>query len=223
MAENTAPLHTFSEPVILVGGGDVDPDQLKEIAALNYPIVAADGGANILKKCKLTPKSIIGDIDSLEDIEGWKARTSIHQQSNENTTDFEKCLSSVQAPLYICLGFWSSNLGHSLASLHLMAKFQATKNIILLTKTDAIIATKNALSLTLAPDQPLSICPLAPVTFARSTGLHYPLDGLFMAQGTYIGTSNRTNATAVTITPAKDNISSYLTVIPAKFWRAFIG
>lgn len=223
MAENTDPLFTFSEPVILVGGGDVDPDQLRQIATLGHPIVAADGGANILNECNLSPKAIIGDLDSLEEIEDWKTRTTVDHQRDENTTDFEKCLASVEAPLYICLGFWSGNLGHCLASQHLMARFQATKNIILLTKTDAMRATKGPLSLALAPDQPLSVCPLAPITFAHSTGLHYPLDGLFMAQGTYIGTSNKTNAIEVTITPTKGNTSTYLTVIPAKFWHAFVS
>lgn len=220
IAKTSSPL-TFTEPVILVGGGDIDPVQLKDIAACGYPIIAADGGANILKTCGLTPTAIIGDLDSLEDIDEWKTKTDVQYQSDENSTDFEKCLTSVEATLYICLGFWSSDLGHSLASLHLVARFYATKNIIILSTTDAMFATKGELNLTLASDQPLSICPLEPVTFEGSTGLLYPLHGLFMQQGTYIGTSNKTNDSSVTITPVSDNQGAYLTVIPASFWRAF--
>lgn len=221
MTQKDPPPLTMHTPVILVGGGDVDPRRLKELAALNYPIIAADGGANILKTCGLTPIAIIGDLDSLENIEDWKTQTDVHYLADQNTTDFEKCLTAIDAPLYLCLGFWSSDLGHSLASLHLIARFQAAKNIVIFSKTDTMFATREELNLALAPDQPLSIYPLEPVTFASSTGLLYPLNGLFMQQGTYIGTSNATNASSITITPTKDNQGTYLTVIPIEFWRQF--
>ena len=43
---------------------------------------------------------------------------------------------------------------------------------------------------TVAPGERVSIHPLAPITFWRSEGLKYPLDGLTLAPGVRIGTSN---------------------------------
>ena len=59
----------FPDPLVLVGGGEVDWQAVGELRARGFPLVAADGGANDMPPSEAPPDMIIGDLDSLVDRE----------------------------------------------------------------------------------------------------------------------------------------------------------
>ncbi|MEO1292618.1 MAG: thiamine diphosphokinase [Pseudomonadota bacterium] len=178
----------FETPVTLIGGGAVDADGLATARALAPSVVAADGGAD-----HFTPGSIhgvIGDMDSITDPAGWQASpTPFIPLAEQDSTDFEKCLYSVAAPLVIGLGFLGCRLDHSLAALHVLLRY-AHRRVVLVGEGEAVFLLPPTLSLTMAPGALVSLVPLRPVTATASEGLRWPVDGFTFELGRQSGTSN---------------------------------
>ena len=110
-------IFSYDTPVILLGGGDINWPVLQHYVDLSFPIVAADGAANALETTAIVPDRIIGDLDSLTRPETWSERTSLHHVTEQDSTDFEKCLYSIEAPLHIGFGFLGQRLDHFPAQL----------------------------------------------------------------------------------------------------------
>ena len=176
-------------PVTLVGGGDVAPADLGQALAIAPALVAADGGANRALALGHRPEWVIGDLDSLVD----EARAvvpahRIHRIAEQETTDFEKCLTRIEAPLVLGLGFAGPRLDHWLAVANALVRHPAQPCLILGGR-DIAFAAPPRLSLPLAAGTRVSLFPLAPVT-GRSAGLRWPIEGLHFAPDGRIGTSN---------------------------------
>lgn len=209
----------FDDPVVLVGGSDVDGELLKRYAHL--PIVAADGGANHLLQASLTPRAIIGDLDSIADPDYWRSVTKVIEIEEQDTTDFEKCLYTVDAPFFIALGFSGNRLDHTLATLHVMQKLHLSKQVILAGGDDAVCVFSEEMELRLPVGTRVSVYPLNRVVFKNSSGLVYPLDGLVMQQGEMIGTSNVSDESIVKIVP--DGSGCYALIIPVTQLEAMMS
>ena len=80
---------------------------------------------------EIIPDLIIGDLDSLLQRPVWESMTNVVRLAEQDTTDFEKCLYSVSAPLFLAFGFTGNRLDHTLAAVHIAAKYIAEKSIIL--------------------------------------------------------------------------------------------
>jgi len=174
---------TFDQPVVLVGGASISPELMETLVRRDLPIVAADGGANQLISSGVVPAAIIGDLDSLEHRVNWERRTEVIEIAEQESSDFEKCLYSVQAPYFIAVGFCGDRLDHTLAVLHTAAKFEGKSQLLLVSEDDVIWVTRGDSSLDLPPNTRVSVVPLAPVQFNSSEGLAYPLDNLLLALG----------------------------------------
>ena len=63
----TVPDHvlTFDQPVILVGASPVPVDSVLSLLPAAWPLIAADGGADMLLDLGRRPDMVIGDMDSL--------------------------------------------------------------------------------------------------------------------------------------------------------------
>lgn len=205
---------TYNEPVVLLGGGACRRDTLLQLAA-KYPVIAADGGADHLSGTHLVPDAIIGDLDSLQRRAQWESVTRVMPITEQDTTDFEKCLYSVTAPGYIALGFTGKRLDHTLASLHVLARYCDDKRVLLVGEEDIVTVTRQSQRLSLSAGSRLSIFPLEKVRYLRSIGLRYPLDGLELGPVTMIGTSNEVIAPQVTIEKATGCEGCYALVLPA--------
>lgn len=193
----------FDDPVLLVGGGELAPELLKQFN--NLPMVAADGGANHLQRMACgalcVPEIIVGDLDSLDDRAYWEGVTRVVEINEQDSTDFEKCLYSVDAPYFIAVGFCGHRLDHTLAALHAMQKFCGQKRVILVSSHDVLLVSAEPVSVQLPLQTRVSIYPLPTVTFDTSEGLEYPLNGLTLQQGQAIGTSNSSVCGRVKINP----------------------
>jgi thiamine pyrophosphokinase len=195
-------LLNFDRPLAVVGGGAVDSGLLRELAARNVALVGADGGGNAIGAAGLVPEAILGDLDSLEDRAEWEKRTRVIHIPEQITTDFQKALYSTSAPVTLALGMTGKRLDHTLAALGALLEVAPHRKVILVDEIDVAIALSGPFSFTAGQRERISIHPLVPVSFTRSTGLLYPLDGLTLDPAGRLGTSNEGIGGAVEIVPA---------------------
>lgn len=194
----------FDAPVALVGAGAFDWPTFHLAAARVDAVVAADGGANWfdpetgLFDTRPPLAGVIGDMDSVADLQAWRAASgcAVVEITEQNTTDLEKCLYTVAAPLYLGVGFLGARLDHSLAALHALIS-PAGRRAILLGETDVVFLAPRVCRLALRPGARVSLFPLRPGRGVASSGLAWPIDGLAFETGAQIGTSNHAVAETV--------------------------
>ncbi|HTJ56265.1 MAG TPA: thiamine diphosphokinase [Devosiaceae bacterium] len=202
----------FDGPLVIVGGGTLDELLLRELAAGGAHLVGADGGGNAIKAAGLVPEAVIGDFDSLDQA-GWDSRTRLIHIAEQDTTDFEKVLYSTTAPVTIGLGMTGKRLDHTLAALDAVARYARERPIILVDECDIALALTGPFAFTVDVGARVSVHPLTPTRFFRSTGLKYSLDGLTLAPGVRTGTSNEASAVDFAIEPATGDEGVYLLIL----------
>jgi len=177
-----------SDGVTLVGGGPLRAARLARALQIAPGLVAADGGADRLLRLGQRPLAVIGDLDSIT----RKARAAfadvVHHIPEQETTDFEKALTRIDAPFVIGLGFSGARLDHGLAVLNTLVRHEG-RPCLILGGGEVIFAAPPEMRVTLPVGARLSLFPLARVR-GRSTGLRWPIDGLDFASDGQIGTSN---------------------------------
>ncbi len=176
-------------PVLLVGGGACPDPVLKSALTKADCIVAADSGAGRVLALGRMPDAVIGDLDSLapEDLARLPAER-VHHIAEQDSTDFDKALRHIEAPLVLGYGFLGARLDHQLAAMTVLA-LRPERRCILVGDEDVAFICPPRLALDLAHGTRVSLYPLGPVT-GRSDGLVWPLDGLVFAPDGRIGTSN---------------------------------
>jgi thiamine pyrophosphokinase len=184
-----APIVDSAEPVTLVGGGAASLADLAEARKLAPRLVAADGGARLCLAAGLAPEAVIGDMDSLDAASAAQLPAgALHRIAEQDSTDFDKALRSIRAPLVLGVGFLGDRVDHQLAALNRLVA-RPGRAVILLDRADVICHLPPELTLALAPGARVSLFPMAAVT-GRSEGLAWPIDGLDFAPDARVGTSN---------------------------------
>ncbi len=211
------PLLAFGGVLAVVGGGTFDPAILRALADIGAGLVGADGGGDAIAAAGLVPDAIIGDLDSLADPDGWDARTRVIRVAEQVTTDFQKVLRLTTAPVTVALGMTGKRLDHTLAALSAVTEYADARRIILVDEHDIALAVTGAFSFAVAPGDRVSIHPLAPIGFARSEGLVYPLDGLRLAPGGLIGTSNAASGHFSIEPDAASQDVPWLLIVPGRY------
>jgi len=103
----------FSQPVTLLGGGEATPGDVKEALHHAPNVAAADGGASLALQMGLVPEAVIGDMDSLSpSARAAIAPQNLHRLKEQDSTDFDKCLRSIDCPLVLGVGFTGARLDH---------------------------------------------------------------------------------------------------------------
>lgn len=185
----------FETAVTLVGGAPFSASDLARAEAHAPRLIAADGGADRLLELGRMPAMVVGDMDSLDNLEAWRRRgpgVEVLQLAEQDTTDFEKCLYATDAPQYVALGVTGGRLDHTLAALHTMLR-RPDKRVVILGEADAMafLPPGRKTVLELAPGARVSLFPFAETAGIHSEGLEWPVDGLVFAPGRQSGTSNR--------------------------------
>jgi len=187
-----------SEPVTLVGGGPVDNSDVNQVLSIAPFLVAADGGADKSLAAGHVPRCVIGDFDSLTLATRRLLPTeSLYHVSEQDSTDFEKALARIAAPLILGLGFVGGRVDHQLAALHGLMRF-SHQRCILVSRDEIVLHGPPRLTFEIAPGAVVSLFPLAQVT-GHSAGLRWPIAGIGFAPGSQIGTSNQAVAGQVTL------------------------
>lgn len=178
------------ETVALIGGVKPSDDVLRLALSLAGPVVAADKGANWAVAHSRVPDAVIGDLDSISE----SARAAIpgervHFIDCQDTTDFDKCLSMISAPVILGVGFTGKRQDHQMASYNTLVRFPAQR-CVLLSDDEIVFLAPPSLRLGLAPGTRVSLFPFGAVE-GVSDGLEWEIGGLNFAPDGRIGTSNR--------------------------------
>lgn len=213
----TSPVIAYEGLLVIVGGGAVDYQLMRDLAASGAHLVAADGGADEIVKAGLVPEAIIGDFDSISDPDSWLGRTRLIRISEQETTDFEKVLYSVSAPVTIALGMTGKRFDHTLAALDAVARYATDRIIILVDEADVAMALTGSFSFEVDAGDRVSVHPLKAIKFRRSIGLKYPLDGLRLAPGERTGTSNEAELGPFRIEPEPRAKAPWLLIVDRKY------
>ena len=206
------PIVSENEPITLVGGAPVDAGLLAEGLSLAPKTVAADGGAKTLFDHGHHPLAVIGDLDSLApDLQAQVPTGRLHRIAEQDSTDFEKCLLRIEAPLVVGLGFLGGRIDHQMAVQSVLVRY-AHQRCLLIGMQDLICVVPPQFALDLPVGTRVSLFPMAATKIA-SQGLHWPTDGVEFCPNGQIGTSNRCSGKLVL---APEN-RSMLLILPRKF------
>jgi len=179
-----------SGPVTLIGGGETSDGDLEAALALAPTCIAADGGAALAVRAGVPLAAVIGDLDSTPaEVLAQVPAERCHRIAEQESTDFDKALTRIDAPLILGVGFTGARLDHQLAAFNTLAAYPH-RSCILLGAQEIVLLAPPHITLPTQPGDVVSLMPLAPVT-GRSRGLEWPIDGLDFAPGGRIGTSNR--------------------------------
>lgn len=186
------PLVTTAGGVTLIGGGAVSVPDLRTALAVAPLLVAADGGADSALALGHMPQAVIGDMDSLSETSRAQIPAGrIHLISEQDSTDFTKCLTRIKARFVIAVGFAGRRLDHTLAALTAMATHQGTP-VVMMAADDVVFLCPPHLHLPLKAGTRVSLFPMGPAQ-GTSIGLEWPIDGIDFAPAARVGTSNRAN------------------------------
>ena len=208
-----------SKRAILIGGGPISniPDYLEDL-----PVVAVDGGLDACLQLSIKPDYFIGDMDSAsKSAREYALSNQIPTKPifEQETNDFEKALMHVDALGYICFGFLDGRIDHTLATLHVVQKLFHKRPVLLYGSEDVMITASTTIALRIPVGERLSVWPLGVVHFESSNGLRYPLEGIEMAAGCQIGTSNSVDKEDVRLTVSEQNIGTYLIILSNCYFK----
>jgi thiamine pyrophosphokinase len=144
------------------------------------------------------PEAVIGDFDSIL-AESLARIPAIRQHvvAEQATTDFDKALRSISAPIVLALGFAGARLDHGLAAMTTLVA-RASQPCILIGPKDVAFAAPPRLELDLVVGEAFSLFPMARVR-GESSGLEWPIAGIDFAPDGMIGTSNRVVSSRVVL------------------------
>lgn len=187
--------------VTLVGGGPLEPDDLALALDLAPVAVALDRGADACLAAGITPRAVIGDLDSLSDRARAAFADRLYRIDEQVTTDFDKGMRYVNAPLVIGVGLMAGRLDHMLAALSTLMR-HADRPCLLMGTQSLAFHCPPRLSLDLSGGTLVSLYPLAPGRVA-ARGLVWPTDGLLFEAGARLGTSNAAEGGEVELVPER--------------------
>ncbi|MFK7940086.1 MAG: thiamine diphosphokinase [Roseovarius sp.] len=198
------------ETLALIGGVDPGPKALDMALQGSETVVAADGGADWALSHDVMPDAVIGDLDSISDAARARIPADrLHFIDDQDTTDFDKCLSQIRAPLIIGVGFTGQRQDHQLACYNSLVRF-AHQRCILLSDDELVFLAPPSCRIALEAGTRVSLFPFGAVE-GVSDGLEWNIAGLNFAPDGRVGTSNRaTGPVHLSLTSPK-----MLVVLPA--------
>lgn len=178
------------EPVLLVGGAFGNNAQLEALLAEVDTVVAADSGADWLMSLGRVPDALIGDLDSVSPAtRAAMPRERVHRIAEQDSTDFDKALRNIRAPLVIGIGFLGGQVDHLMAAMTVLMRYR-DRAVLLVGDEDVVAHLPPRLDLSLEVGTRVSLYPLRRVS-GTSRGLQWPIDGLTLSPDLRVSTSNR--------------------------------
>lgn len=189
LAQNK-PIVQSETPIALFGGGETDPRDLNLVLNRVGSCVAADGGAAVLLDSGHIPDAVIGDFDSLNAADRQRIPADrLHPIAEQDSTDFDKALRHVDAPLVLGVGFLGARVDHQLAVLNTLVQ-RPERACVLIGRHEVVFHLPPEFHLDLERGATVSLFPLRRIC-VRGQGLEWPLHDLVLEPGGRIGTSNR--------------------------------
>lgn len=186
--------------LIICDGERPDAELLRRTAAAADLVIATDGAAAWATTAGVRPQVVIGDFDSLRELEGnWEVVDAGPHEQQENS-DAEKALLLALgrgADRVAFLGATGRRLDHTLANVWLAARFHQQADIVLLDDYSECRIVSVPVRLATTPGTVISLIPLTLDVVLRTGGLRWPVDGP-LPPGT-LSLSNQATAEEVTV------------------------
>jgi len=203
-----------STPVLVFANGQ--PPDMKTVTPLlagSPLIVAADGGANYLKKSDLTPHYIVGDLDSVasDALQSFPG-VQIIRKTDQNHTDLEKALDfclELGADDITVFGATGRRLDHEIANLGILQSYSRKAAIRFVDTQFTIRVLRGRTSFQTTPGQLFSLIALQSANGVSLTGAKFALDNATLTFGGR-GVSNAAIQTRVTISIRSGDVFLFL-------------
>ena len=187
------PIFYKSPSILLVGAGPTSSALIQAAAVHVATVVAADGGFQSAQAAGLDVALVVGDMDSQVGMPKSQAMVKIDDQ---DTTDFEKCLQTCDADIFIGVGFLGGRLDHQLAAFSAILK--EPRPVVLIDEHQLVFVVPTEFHLNLEAGVPLGFYPMLPV-HVNLQGVQWPLNDIVMSPVKQIATSNKSNGERLTL------------------------
>ena len=177
--------------IALVGGAQLAPQHLNILQRLTKTFVAADSGADPLLAAGITPKAVIGDFDSLSEQSRLAFAPYLTHFEAQDSTDLEKTLACISAPIIVGAGFLGGRLDHSFAAFNAMVRFEQTPLILLSDSDCCFRAPEGVWSMDVPIGTAFALLPMEEAVVS-STGLVWDMDQLTLSPTGRVSSSNQT-------------------------------
>lgn len=204
-------------PVTLIGPAPANPSDLNMALSYAGRVVAADGGATVALAAGCVPEAVIGDMDSLSSSAAARLSGRLHRVEEQDSTDFDKALRNIAAPLALAVGFTGGRFDHELAAMNTLVR-RPDRRCIVIGAESLVCLAPPRIEIDLDPGTTVSLFPMAPVACA-GTGLRWPVEGLRFAPDGRIGTSNSAEG-PVTLEPEAPKL---LLILPRACLAALVA
>ncbi|WP_306456118.1 thiamine diphosphokinase [Octadecabacter ascidiaceicola] len=162
---------------------------LSEALSIAPLVVAADGGADHAFAAGQKLEAVIGDMDSISETAKGAFKDVLHPIAEQNSTDFDKALRHIDAPLVLGVGFSGARLDHELGSMTVLVR-HPERRCVLIGEETIVLLCPPQITLKLPMESAVSLFPMAEVG-CESEGLRWPTGGLRFAPDRQIGTLNK--------------------------------
>jgi len=167
------------EPIVLFGNGKppVHPNEFLRLKNAGT-ILCIEGGADRLQQLGFNADYILGDMDSITNMDNWMHTEKIILE-DQSQTDLEKsftwCVEKGIRQLSIvgCSGYRDD---HHQMSFQLLSIFSDQIQMDMVTNFSTIYCIHGSRDFECTPDQTISLIPKDYITKIKTTGLQYPLN-----------------------------------------------
>lgn len=200
---------------LIVCDGELNKKTLNKIVSKNKPrlqVIACDGASDFLRKCKLIPDYIIGDLDSItpSTLAFYKnKKVSIKKVSNQNKNDLEKALDLAISKKFnkiIITGLTGKRFDHSLNNLSIMKKYNNKADIRVCEKDCEMMIINKSAEFSAKVGDIISLIPLPKASGVKTEGLKYKLNNETLEFGKREGALNEAAQSFVNIKITKGNL-----------------
>ena len=210
-----------TKAVTLVGASEFRKKDLLDCLGFAPSLIAVDGGANNLQDLNIFPNYIVGDMDSISNLELFsKQGVELIHIAEQDTTDFDKSLRVFnRCKYFLALGFLGKRSDHYLGAFSTILRNPNLK-VILVNKYDVIFLMPRRFRIMLPKKTRLSLFPFGEVRGIKSKGLKYPIDGINFTPFGMTGISNETVEEQVEI---EVKTRKMLLILPRKYLKKLIN
>lgn len=189
-----------SDVALIVAGGPSGRQYLPPEVGPDWPVIAADSGADLAWSLGITPTLVVGDLDSISAAALTRCRDGgVPIESvpvDKDITDLELALAAARRQdglqRIVVLGGAGGRLDHLLANISVLCG-PATDGLVVeawpgLTR---VLVVRGMLTTTVTPGATVSLLAWqGPATGVTTSGLRWRLDDAVLAAGSALGTSN---------------------------------
>lgn len=145
------PVLTSQNGVTLAGGGDLTSSTLSEALTYAPELAAADGAAGVVWGFGHIPRAVIGDFDSIDaHTRASLAQETLHYVGEQDSTDFEKCLTRIVAPFMLAVGFMGKQPDHEMAVYNALVRLTGlARPVVVVGETDICLHVDGAFTVDL--------------------------------------------------------------------------